>query len=209
MNCNIDICYKCINIDFWFYMNCNIDNCEWTWINIYLTTNQSFSFVFKYSGRTCCSSDSRVYKTPFYYTGTLFYYNLQKISVVCKNVWFQNALTIKTLKHTDLETHPLLKFVDLKKNSNFETQLWSVTMKGSPYLDEGEFSLRLQIWSVWVGVYWRCYQPNINQHTQSNYHFQFQISNFFCWVTQILYKDQIISIWCEHYYDHSYKETSV
>ena len=56
------------------YMNCNIDNCEWTWINIYLTTNQSFSFVFKYSKRTCCSSDSRVYKTPFYYTGTLFYY---------------------------------------------------------------------------------------------------------------------------------------
>ena len=52
INCNIDIFYKCMDIDCWFYMNCNIDNCEWTWINIYLTTNSKyFSFVFKYSKR--------------------------------------------------------------------------------------------------------------------------------------------------------------
>ena len=56
----------------------NVDNCEWTLdkdkCNIFWQANKHFSFVFRYSKRTCCSSsDSRVYPTPLYYTGMLLY----------------------------------------------------------------------------------------------------------------------------------------
>ena len=72
-------CYfETVDVNFWcwFYMNCNIDNCEWTWMNIciYLTTNKSLLVLYSIQWKNLFPVVLERKWTPFYYTGNPFYY---------------------------------------------------------------------------------------------------------------------------------------